>query len=202
MSKKLLRRIMVLVLTFSVAVGGAFSPVVSQAATRTGLSTKTISVEKGKSKTIRLLNAGTKGIKWSCSKTGVVTVKAKGSKAVITGKKPGRAVVSAKLGKKTYKCVVKVTLSPKSIKLSKTSLELKVKGKATLKATLAPAGVTEKTVTWKSSNTKVATVSKTGVVTGVKAGTATISATTSNGKKAVCKVTVKAVATATDAQAK
>lgn len=46
-------------------------------------------------------------------------------------------------------------------------------------------------VTFKSSNTKVATVSSTGVVKGVKAGTATITATYGNAK-ATCKVTVKA----------
>ena len=46
------------------------------------------------------------------------------------------------------------------------------------------------TVTWKSDNTKVATVNSSGKVTAKKTGTATITATGSNGKKATCKVTV------------
>jgi uncharacterized protein YjdB len=57
-------------------------------------------------------------------------------------------------------------------------------------ATVAPSNTTNKTVTWTSSNTKVATVSS-GKVTAKGAGTATITAKTSNGKTASFKVTVK-----------
>ena len=62
-----------------------------------------------------------------------------------------------------------------------------------LKATLDK-NATDK-VTWSSSNKKVATVDKNGVVTAVKKGTVTITAKTSGGKKATCKVTVKVPAT-------
>lgn len=48
-----------------------------------------------------------------------------------------------------------------------------------------------KSVTWYSSNNKIATVSKNGKVTAVTAGTVTITAKMSNGLKATCKVTVK-----------
>ena len=47
------------------------------------------------------------------------------------------------------------------------------------------------TVTWKSSNKKVVTVDKNGVIKAVKKGTATITVKTSGGEKAVCKITVK-----------
>ena len=58
-------------------------------------------------------------------------------------------------------------------------------------ATVYPSSLTDKTVTWKSSNTKIATVSSTGKVTGVKAGTANITCTSkATGKKATCTVTV------------
>ena len=50
-------------------------------------------------------------------------------------------------------------------------------------------------MTWSSSNKKVATVDKNGVVMAVKKGTVTITAKTSGGKKATCKVTVKVPAT-------
>ena len=76
---------------------------------------------------------------------------------------------------------------PKSIKLNKTSAYIGKKESVTLKYTLS-AGSTS-TVTWSSSNKNVATVSG-GKVTAKGAGTATITATTANGKKAACKVTV------------
>ncbi|EOT29753.1 hypothetical protein OMS_02461 [Enterococcus durans ATCC 6056] len=63
----------------------------------------------------------------------------------------------------------------------------------TLSATVAPSNVTDKSVKFTSSNETIATVTPVqGKITGVKAGTATITATTANGKTAVCEVTVTA----------
>ena len=70
-----------------------------------------------------------------------------------------------------------------SITLSKSTLALKVGGTETLTATIAPANVTDKTVTWSTSNAKVATVSN-GTVKAVANGTATVTAKTANGKMA------------------
>jgi uncharacterized protein YjdB len=63
--------------------------------------------------------------------------------------------------------------------------------KATLTATVSPANASEKGVTWASSDATKATVDANGVVTGVAAGTATITATTKDGVHTdTCAVTV------------
>jgi uncharacterized repeat protein (TIGR02543 family) len=79
----------------------------------------------------------------------------------------------------------------KSVKLNAKKITVGTKATFTLTATVAPANAKYKNITWSSSNTKVATV-KNGKVTAKKAGTATITALTKDGKKATCKVTVKA----------
>ncbi len=88
------------------------------------------------------------------------------------------------------------------ITLDKTSAEMTVGGNAlTLTATVAPDDATNKTVTWTTSDASVATVAN-GVVTAKGAGTATITATATNGtadtsddKTATCEVTVADAAT-------
>ena len=77
-----------------------------------------------------------------------------------------------------------------SITLNYTKYALEVGQSKTLVAVTSPESAV-KSVTWYSSNNKIATVSKNGKVTAVKAGTVTITAKTTNGLKAICKVTVK-----------
>ena len=62
-----------------------------------------------------------------------------------------------------------------------------------LKATLKPSDTQVKVLKWTSSDSKVATVDKNGLVTALKAGTATITCTAANNKavKATCEITVK-----------
>ena len=78
-----------------------------------------------------------------------------------------------------------------NVKLNKTKATIE-KGKTLkLKATVTPTYLEDKSVTWKSSDTKVAKVSSSGKVTAVKAGTATITCTSNaTSAKATCKVTV------------
>ena len=80
------------------------------------------------------------------------------------------------------------------VKLDHTTLTVKADDTATLKATVLPETASDKTLTWSSSNKNIATVSANGKVNGVSAGTATITATTNDGKKtAQCTVTVKPI---------
>ena len=78
---------------------------------------------------------------------------------------------------------------PTSVSLNKTALTLDVGKSYTLTKTVSPSNAVT-SYTWSSSNTSVATVDSNGKVTAKKAGTATITVKTSNGKTATCKVTV------------
>ena len=87
----------------------------------------------------------------------------------------------------------KVTITPiavEGIALDKTSLELKVHESATLSPAITPDDATSPVITWKSDNEDVAVVEG-GKVTGVKEGSATITATC-NGHEAQCSVKVTA----------
>lgn len=78
----------------------------------------------------------------------------------------------------------------KNIELDKKD-ETIVKGNnLQLTATISPDNTTNKTITWTTTNDKIATVDENGKVSAIAPGKATITAATSNGKKATCAVTV------------
>ena len=98
----------------------------------------------------------------------------------------------------TFELVYPSKVDVTGVDLNKTTANIPYGGTETLTATVAPDGATDKTVTWSSSDTTVATVDENGVVTAVALGTATITATASNGtddtaddKTATCAVTVE-----------
>ena len=92
---------------------------------------------------------------------------------------------------KEYTLTIKA-VSVTSLKLNKDSLTLQERGSDTLTATVDPADATNQDVTWKSSDTSIATVSADGTVTAISAGTATITATAKDGSgvSASCTLTV------------
>ncbi|MGN0487194.1 MAG: Ig domain-containing protein [Acutalibacteraceae bacterium] len=135
-------------------------------------------------------NATIKTVTWTSSNYDVATVDAGGK---VTPKSVGYAVITAttKDGGLKATCKVNVVNPVKSISLNKTGIRIDPKVTYTLKATISPANATDKRVIWTSSNTKVAKVSSTGVVTGVAVGSAVITAqSTDGGFKATCKVVV------------
>lgn len=82
------------------------------------------------------------------------------------------------------------------VTLNMTSKELEVEATQQLTATVAPSTAVDKSVTWSSNNTGVATVSESGLVTAVAVGSAVITVTTTDGGyTATCAITVKAKTT-------
>ena len=138
--------------------------------------------------TVTPANATDKTVSWSTSDAKVATVN--GGK--VTAVAEGSATITASAGGKSATCSVTVkkgTVAVTDITLSQTSATLDIGGTITLTATVAPSDATDKTVTWSTSDAKVATVED-GKVTAVAEGSATITAT-AGGKSATCSVTVK-----------
>ena len=99
------------------------------------------------------------------------------------------AAIVARMALPVQRRTVTLVKAPTGITLDQTALSLNPGGTAKLTASITPEDAGDKTVTWTSSNTKVATVAD-GTVTAVANGTATITAATANGLKAACTVTV------------
>ena len=132
-----------------------------------------------------------KTVSWTSSKTTVATVDEEGR---VTAVANGTATITAtaKDGSgKSATCSVTVKTHVESVSLNKTKLTLYEGRTATLIATVTPSTATDKSVVWSSSDATVASVDQDGKVTGVKVGTAVITATTVDGAKtATCEVTV------------
>ena len=159
--------------------------------TSVALNKTTLTLDTGKTANLKATvypsNAANKKCTWSSSNTRVETVDGNGK---VTAKQVGTATITVKTANgKTASCNVTVQAVPTSVSLNKTSLTLDVSKSYTLTKTVSPSNAVT-SYTWSSSNTRVATVDSNGKVTAKKAGTATITVKTSNGKTATCKVTV------------
>ena len=170
--------------------------------TKVSLSKKSVVLVKGRSTTVKATvtptNATNKKLKWTTANSKVAVVNSQG-KIIAKGRGNATIKVMALDGSNKY-ATVKVTVKQPvtSVKLNRNSAILKVKGKAkqktvTLKATAYPKNANNKAVSWKSSNTKIATVNSKGKVTAKKKGTCYITATAKDGSKkyAKCKIVVK-----------
>lgn len=81
-------------------------------------------------------------------------------------------------------------VSVDKVTLNSSAVKIKAGKTTTIKATITPSKATDKSITWSSSNSKVVTVDSNGKIKGISKGNATITAKSSNGKTAVCSVTV------------
>lgn len=148
------------------------------------LDSKEIIIKKDEKKqiiaTVLPSNATDREITWQSSNRSVATV----NNGVITGVGNGNAVITA-TSKNGKNASVKVTVivPVESIRITGED-RIKVGGTTTYKAEIKPTYASDKKVIWTSSNSSVATIDKNGKITGKKAGTAKIIATTSGGMTA------------------
>ncbi|MCR5485005.1 MAG: Ig-like domain-containing protein [Clostridiales bacterium] len=163
------------------------------------VSPEALTLKKGETKYLTANvfppNATDKTVKWSSSDNSVAAVSDKGA---VTGVNDGTAIISALSsdGKHSGSCAVTVSrpyVGVTDVKLSRTELTLNEGDEVSLTAIVSPPDATNKAVKWSSSDSYVATVSSGGSVKGLHAGTAVITASSSDGKKSDhCAVTVKA----------
>lgn len=112
---------------------------------------------------------------------------------VITARKAGNATITVTTHNGlTATCDIQVYTAPKSVKLNTKKRTLNVNDAFQLIATLPKYSISE--IIWASDNPAVATVDVNGLVIAEGAGKAKITATTSNGKRATCQITVKSIA--------
>lgn len=132
-------------------------------------------------------------IVWKSSDQAIATVNVDGTVSALSS---GMATITVNCGLASTACAVNVIVDKATVvELNATEMTMPVKESNTLVATVRPVQITDKTVTWESSDPSVATVDADGKVTGVAIGTATITATCGE-VSGSCQVTVTpAVAT-------
>ena len=157
------------------------------------LDRNSVTIEEGQSTTlvatVSPADATDKDVKWKSSSPSVASVDENGTVRAVS---PGEASITATAGGKSASCTVTVTkkvIPVTSITLDRYSVTIEAGQSTTLVATVSPSDATDKDVTWKSSNTGVATVDENGTVRAVSEGQAVVTATAGD-KSATCVVAV------------
>lgn len=194
--RNLFKRVIIFALMLSFVLG-QYTP--AQAASKKTKDSITLNktvytIKKGKSVKLKAAlnkSARKKGVEWKSSNPKIASVSKNGK---VTAKKNGKTTITARIKGTNVKAESRITVgTPVSkIKLNKKSVSLKTGQKFTLKTTVSPKKASNKKAAYESSNSKVATVSKKGIICAVSAGTAKIRVTAADGsgKKASCIVKV------------
>lgn len=149
--------------------------------TKISLSKSSASMERNETIKLSATTSNNSAVTWKSNKKSVATVDEYGT---VTGMKPGEAIITVTANGTSETC--KITIKSPTVKLNKTKVTLYRGQTAALSATVS-SNVTPK---WKTNNKSVAVVDENGVITAVKNGTATITATV-DGVSKTCEVTVQ-----------
>jgi uncharacterized protein YjdB len=129
-------------------------------------------------------NATNQNLTWKSSDESIITVNETGE---ITGKALGVASVTATSVDGGYSASAEITVTSGTLAVTSISLpptaDTYPGGTVHLTAVIQPALATNNKITWSSSDESVATISQTGLLTGIALGTATITVTTEDGNK-------------------
>lgn len=148
---------------------------------RAKISKNRLTLVLGEKKTLKVPGVAQK-IRWSASNPSVASVNKKGK---VTAKRQGAAVITAKVGKTEYKCRLRVK-TYRSI--SHRYITMKEGQRSRFSSSL-----TKKGTLWESSNPDIASVSESGQVTALRAGSCRIFATTRQARRYVFHLTVQPV---------
>ena len=139
-------------------------------------------------------NANFKDVIWTSSNPRVATVDPMGNVKAVS---EGVTVIKCTSEDNPYAvatCTVYVKIKVTGVEISRSEMSIFATKSKKLSADILPSDATNKKLVWSSSDESIAAVDKNGKVTGVKAGTATITVKAGNGRfSASCKVTVKKV---------
>lgn len=188
----------------------AKADVIQAAVTAVKLNKSVITMKVGQYSTLKAtihpISSNYLKVSFKSSNSNISLKKKSNNSVTVTGKKAGTATITATAratGSSVdviAKCKVivskKAVVAPKSVKISssskKSSKTTYIGNSCTLKATVSPSNATNKNITWKSSNTAIATIDSKGRVNGKKPGTVTITATvTGTNIKSTYKIIVK-----------
>ena len=141
--------------------------------------------------TVSPSNATNQSLKWKSSNTSVATVTQSG---YVTAHKEGKAKITV-TSYNNKKATIEITVTKKTVLVQKitvtpSEITININQEKQIQSTISPSNATDQKITWKTNNSAIATVTN-GKIKGKSEGSTTITATTSNGKKANIYVTVK-----------
>lgn len=148
--KQLLATCSILVLSLSLVA----APDNNVKAKSPAISNKKLTINVGSKYLLKIYNAGSKKVVWSTSRKKIATVTKKG---VVKGKKAGKAIIKAKVGRKSYACKVTVVKKKTNITNNKTepdnNTNMSANEKLSAQTTKAPATTTKPSSTRKPGTT-------------------------------------------------